>query len=110
MRKRYIVTVQASHRAAANSALEAKGFGPNNFSVPLVPTTQGNREPPATHYSCNWQFASEGEQARVAVILSGISSLQWDELSDIDPATAVPTFANAIAARGRARMIVPDPQ
>lgn len=105
MRKRYVVTVQANHRDAANAALAAKGFGPNNFSVPVVPESQ-NGTPPATHYSCNWQFTSEGERQQVVAILSGIPSLQWDELNNIDPAIAQPTFEAALAARGRKPMVV----
>lgn len=44
-------TVPANKRDEANAALAAHGLG-GMFSLPLVPTTRANREPPATHYAC----------------------------------------------------------
>lgn len=63
------VIVPAVKRDAANEALEAVGFGANNFIVALMPNPTGNG--PATHYGCGWSM-SEAEARQVKAILSAV--------------------------------------
>lgn len=104
---RAILTVQANQRDNANAALAAKGFGPDCFSVPIIPQSQGQGTPPISHYGCNWQM-TDAEKKQVEQILAGVPSVVWKVLDRTDPATALPKFEDELTARGLKRYITAE--
>lgn len=97
-----VAIIPVANLAAANAALLAAGWGPNNFSVPAY----GSGNP--THAACHawgpaglitaikaqpgviWQEGSGDPGARLRALLSGVA--QW-----ADDAPPLPTSGNAIA-------------
>jgi hypothetical protein len=55
---RVVVIIPAGKRRAVNDALEALGWGPDNFSVPLHPVNASSNAP-ATHYACEIGLTSK---------------------------------------------------
>lgn len=53
--RRALAIATASNAALINPIMEQMGHGPNNISVPLVPS-DGPNDAEATHYGCNAQF------------------------------------------------------
>lgn len=79
-RTRFLLIVSAVDRDIANVALEDAGYGPNNLSVPLVPTSRTPVNPPPTHYAANWQMSGEDEiKVKDALKTVGVM-VKWQDL------------------------------
>lgn len=54
MRSQKAIVVQAADVKAANAALQRQGYGPDMFSVQLLPAAETKADAAATHYGCSW--------------------------------------------------------
>ena len=54
MRSQKAIVVSAADVKAANAALQRQGYGPDMFSVELLPTAETKADSAATHYGCSW--------------------------------------------------------
>ena len=61
----------------ANAALDAAGFGPQNFSVPLLPNPHAVNAP-VKEYATDWN-ATEEEWVRIKEAVDGLGVVWYDE-------------------------------
>ena len=99
-KRRAIITVTAVQRDAANKLLESKGFGPNNFSIPLL-LKLSRSDALATHYTCGWTM-TDGEKAEIVQHLNDAKIIhEWQDQSSGDPLIATPKLEDKLIADGR---------
>ena len=72
-RNRQLVIIPAAKRKAVNDALQALGWGPDNFSQPLIGTASGPTATP-THYVCDIVL-TDRLKVRLAQVLQGTVSI-----------------------------------
>lgn len=70
MRIHRTIVIAAAKRAQANAMLERHGYGKDNLSVALIPTTRSPQDPPATHYGLSWAMSEVEKQIVQRVLVA----------------------------------------
>lgn len=76
--QRWVGIVSASDRDAANDALEAIGYGPDNFSMALIGASSAS-DAPAVDYLTDWGGGDEAEWAARKTAVTHLDVTWHDE-------------------------------
>jgi hypothetical protein len=96
---RQTICVPAAEQKAANSTLEALGYGPSTFTIPLIPKLSLDATP-TTIYCCDWRMTEADDTTVRAALTAGGFHATYDKRDSPECRTGKPTFAEAIDARG----------